>query len=66
MDLGYIILFVDILFWYIGWENKSWDVGCVIKWYGIIDKVVFKIVKYNFLEKPDLNALRLMHEFLGI
>ena len=25
-------------------------------WYGIIDKVGFDMVKYNFLKKPDANA----------
>ena len=22
-------------------RNKSWDVGSIVKWYGIIDKVIF-------------------------
>ena len=21
--------------------NKKWDVGCIVKWYGIIDKIAF-------------------------
>ena len=21
--------------------NKKWDVGCIVKWYGIIDKITF-------------------------
>ena len=25
-----------------GKKVKFWDVGCVVKWYGIIDKVVFR------------------------
>ena len=28
-----------ILMYYI--RNKSWDVGSIVKWYGIIDKVIF-------------------------
>ena len=37
--------------------NKSWDVSCVIKWYGIIDKITIKMVKWKFLKKLDANAL---------
>ena len=26
-------------------KNRVWDIGCVVKWYNIIDKVTLKIVK---------------------
>ena len=29
-------------------ENKSCDVGCNVKWYGIIDKEFFEMVKVIF------------------
>ena len=35
---GYWVIlfyFVDILFWCVVWQNKSWDVRCIIKWYSI-------------------------------
>ena len=28
-------------------KKLSLDVWCVVKWYGIIDKIVFEMVKYD-------------------
>ena len=39
------MLIRDILFYCVELENKSWDVESVVKWYGINDKVGFKMVK---------------------
>ena len=30
---------------------------CVVKWYGIIDKVIFEMAKWNICQKPDANTL---------
>ena len=55
--LGYIFYCVDILFQCVVQENKSWNVESVVKWYIIIDKVNFEMVKQNILKKLDANAL---------
>ena len=36
---------------------KIGDNGYIIKWYGIIDKVAFIMVKLDSFKKPDANAL---------
>ena len=36
----YILLCIYIILMYCI-RNKSWDVWSIIKWYGIIDKVIF-------------------------
>ena len=30
-------------------KKRVWDVRCDVKWYGIISKVTFKMVKWNNL-----------------
>ena len=30
-------------------KKRVWDVRCDVKWYGIINKVTFKMVKWNNL-----------------
>ena len=32
---------MKLIFYWIDDINKKWDVGCIVKWYGIIDKVAF-------------------------
>ena len=51
------MLIGDILFYCVELENKSWDVKSVVKWYGINDKVGFKMVKQNILQISNANAL---------
>ena len=51
------MLIGDILFYCVELENKSWDVESVVKWYGINDKVGFKMVKQNILQISNANAL---------
>ena len=36
---------------------KTGDNGYIVKWYGIIDKVAFIMVKLDIFKKPDANAL---------
>ena len=36
---------------------KVWDVEYIVKWYDIMDKVAFKIVKWDIFKKQDANAL---------
>ena len=46
MLIGDILFYcVEILFYWVELENKSWDVESVVKWYGINDKVGFEMVK---------------------
>ena len=40
-----------------GKKGEFWDVGCIVKWYGIIDKVAFGMVKYDGIQFSDVNAL---------
>ena len=36
---------------------ETGDNGYIVKWYGIIDKVAFIMVKLDIFKKPDANAL---------
>ena len=44
-------------------KKKIWDVGCVVKWYSIIDKVIFWMVKQDEIAFLDTNALLDMTKF---
>ena len=37
---------------------ETGDNGYIVKWYGIIDKVAFMMVKLDIFKKPDANALK--------
>ena len=43
-------------------EQSLGYVECIGKWYGIIDKVVFEMVKQNNLKKLDVDALNKVGE----
>ena len=43
--LGYIFYCIDILFLCDVYKYKSWDVGYVVKWYGITDKITLEMIK---------------------
>ena len=53
---------VDKLFYYVIQKSKSWNVGCVVKWYGIINKATFKMIKLDIFQKPYVNALRALRK----
>ena len=38
----------SLLFYWVVCKNKNWNVGCIVRWVGKIDKVMFKDVKYVF------------------
>ena len=55
--MGYIILLCRYIILMCCMEIKSWDVRCIVKWYGIIDKETFEVVKCYTFQIPDANAL---------
>ena len=56
------IVLYFILFYWVLYKNKNWDIGWVVKWIGKIDKIVFADTKlvffFFFFAYPDSDALR--------
>ena len=57
-EIFYIILLRNLYYFNMQNEkNKIWDVGGIVKQYGIIDKVVFQNGKIDGMTKLDGDAL---------
>ena len=53
MILEYIILLCRNII-LMSKENKNWDVECIVKWYCVIDKVVFWMVKWDEIAPSNI------------
>ena len=57
-EIFYIILLRNLYYFNMQNEkNKIWDVGGIVKQYGIIDKIVFQNGKIDGMTKLDRDAL---------
>ena len=53
-----------ILFYWIVYKNKNWDVSCIVRCVDKIDKIVFKDIKYAFFFYiPIANDRQKLYDF---